>query len=499
MSDWKREAVASATVEDRLGGRGRLALTALAVVLYAGFFKGSPLLASFPIDLTVLGVALTLLGLFSAGLVDPSRIRPALPVIGLWLIFLLGVGRYAADSYATIKVERLYGITLIAAVGAVVLLKSERRQRAWVLVQIGLGVLLSVSAVLAPAPTFLSGDNALALEGSNTIAAGRAAGVAVVGCLVLALLGTQRRALLTLLGLGLVYPLLNSGSRGPVAAAILAVILVALLAPSVALRRFTRLSLIAASILIGYYTVRSDTVGGVGRVTSTLFAGNFSDTSSEARATLWRDAVTFIVRHPFGSGWGGLSNPRDGFHLLGHLGLNYPHDVLLEITAEAGWVAGAAAVAFLWLGLRRLRRAASDPYQAALFGIAIFFVLNALVSGDVNDNRLMWASVAIAWASTKVKQREEEPAPVVPAPVVPRRELVKASVGDPAWADALGLTLTEDPTYAPIVDDQPEYVPSRFEARWDAMTPPKVRIIASILFVAAFIVAAQFPPHLTPR
>lgn len=59
------------------------------------------------------------------------------------------------------------------------------------------------------------------------------------------------------------------------------------------------------------------------------------------------------------------------------------------------------------LGIRNARRAlqsqstgraaATSPFPAALLGIAVFFTINAMVSGDVNDNRTMWASVAIGW------------------------------------------------------------------------------------------------------
>lgn len=482
--------------------RGRLAVVSLATVLYAGFFKGSPLFAHFPVDLTVAGVALTLLAIGSVGLISPSRLRAGLPVLGLAVVFLLGVGRYAADSYATIKVERLYGITLVAAFGVAVLLRTESRQKAWVRVQIGIGVLLSIGAVFSPAPTFISGDNALALEGSTTISAGRAAGVAVVGCLVLALIGTRHRFALGVIGLSCTYPLLSSGSRGPVAAAVLAVLLVALLAPAVALRRVTRLTLTAVSILIGYYAIRSDTVGGIGRVTSTLFAGNFSDTSSAARATLWRDAAGYIARHPFGSGWGGLSTRHGNFQLLGLDGLNYPHNVLLEITAEAGWIAGAAAIAFLGIGLSRLRRASTEPYRAVLFGMAMFFVLNALVSGDVNDNRLMWAAVAVAFAIPRARSRQ----PVVSSSVAPREvamarpQLIGIRGGDVAWDAALGVDIVERPVELIVEDeleDEDTYTVGPWVARWDAVTSrPLVRIVAGSLFFGAFVLAAMFPPHL---
>lgn len=402
-------------MENKLGARGFLAVTAVALTLYAGFFKGSKLVASLPVDLTVAGVVLTALALVAVS-GQPSRFKPALPVFGLGLVFLLGFGDPATGD-GTTKIEKLYLITLAAAVGVAVLLHIEKRQRIWVRAQIAIGALLSIGAMLAPTPTLDIGSSSLSLDGSTTISAGRAAGVAVVGCLVLALFGANHRRRYAVVGVALIYPLLASGSRGPVAAAVLAVSLVTVLAPTTKLRRLTRIGLMAAAGLAGYYMLRGDTGGGgVGRVSSSLLAGNFSDTSSAARFTLWRDAVGYIAHHPFGAGWGHIATASNSFNLLGSNGLTYPHNVLLEVTGEAGWLAGAAVIAFLWRGLRRLRRAADDPFRAALFGIAVFFVTNALVSGDVNDNRLMWASVALGWA-VSAKSRQQSSVNVASPPL----------------------------------------------------------------------------------
>jgi O-antigen ligase len=112
---------------------------------------------------------------------------------------------------------------------------------------------------------------------------------------------------------------------------------------------------------------------------------------------LWHYTWAYIPGHFWGTGWGGLQDVS-GMNLMAGYGLIYPHDILLEIAGEAGWIAAAAVMVFLWCGLRHLRTAAVSPYPAALFGIAVFFTVNAMLSGDVNDNRVMWAAVAIGWA-----------------------------------------------------------------------------------------------------
>ena len=349
-------------------------------------------------DLTVLGVGLTATGCVTVLLIQPERFKAALPTLGLAAVFMLGIPD-ATVGYGNSKVARFYLITLVVAIGVSVLLDSAKRLRAWVIVQIFLGVLLSTSAVLSP-PVSANVVGALSIEGSTTIAAGRAAGVAFVGLLLLAITSrgtTLCRLTLAVGGLAAVYPLINSGSRGPVAAAVTAVAVGAVLAPAVAIRRITRVSLIVIALITGFYILRGDSSGGAQRVTSTLFAGDFADNSSTTRFTLWRDSFDFIMSHPFGGGWGAFSAPHDQFLLLGTNGLNYPHDLLLETTGEAGWIAGVTLIVFVCSALRKMQRAAQYPYMAAMFGIAIFSLINSLVSGDVND-RLVWASLAAAWA-----------------------------------------------------------------------------------------------------
>lgn len=372
---------------------------AVLLLLYAGYFKANPFLSWVPVDLTGLGAALTLVGVVAV------LIRSTVPtgtgvVLALWATFVPAGILHADNTYGSQKSLYLFTLTLLAGLGPLFLVQSERRQKIWVLMQIVLGTVLALGAALDPVPDQPAGEiYRLSLDGSNAIGAGRAAGVAVVSCFVLALAGHRRRGWLILLGAAVTVPLFLSGSRGPVLASAVALATVAVLAPASGARRLVRVGLVAAGGALTYFYLRGDEAsGGAGRIASTLLSGNLQDASSQARLMLWHDAWGYISDHFWGTGWGGLQDVS-GFNLLGKDGLVYPHNVLLEVTGEAGWIAGAATILFLWFGLRRLRAAATGPYPAALFGIAVFFVMNAMVSGDVNDNRIMWASVAVGWAT----------------------------------------------------------------------------------------------------
>jgi hypothetical protein len=376
--------------------RDYVAPFAVLLLLYAGFFKANPLLSWVPVDLTLLGASLTLAGIIAV-LVTSSIPRGTGVVLAVWATFMPMAFLHAGNPYGSTKTLHLFTLTLLAALAPLFLIRSGRRQEIWVLMQIALGTILAIGTYLAPVsdmpPDVIYQT---ALEGSNPIGAGRAAGVAVVGCLCLALAGHRWRIWLVLLGGGAAVPLFMSGSRGPVLAAVISVFMVAALAPTSGIKRFTRIGLVGVGAVLTYLYIQGSTTGGAGRIAKTLLQGVDQDTSSQVRLMLWRYTGSYIFRHPWGTGWGGLQHVS-GFNLLNTEGLVYPHNVLLEVTGEAGWIAGAAVIFFLWSGLRQLRAAAVLPFPAALFGIVVFFVLNAMVSGDVNDNRTMWASVAVAW------------------------------------------------------------------------------------------------------
>lgn len=368
-----------------------LAAGSVAALLYVGFFKGSPLLEDTPVDLTVLCVALVATGVAVHLLGTGGRAR--LPVAGLLFVAAcLPAGFYALTNPEALDKRIRLLIPLIAVIGVCTLVRTGRRQQIWV----WLHVLVGVALVGAASVGGVDAAERLAAEGSTTIAAGRASGVAIV-VLVLLLVGRGLPSVWAkLLALGvagwLTVALIQSGSRGPVLACALTVLVVTVLAPGRgrAVRVIGGLGAVAAGWL-----VLSDATGiGATRISRSL-TGEYSLT--ETRQGLWEGALQTIAHHPLGIGWGNFWAVLPPSARLDSGYSQYPHNVILEVFAEAGWAAGVGAVLILALSLRRLLRSAGDPYGGALSGIAIFFVLNAMVSGDLNDNRMMWAAVAIAW------------------------------------------------------------------------------------------------------
>jgi hypothetical protein len=372
----------------------------ISLVLFAGYFKATPLMAGLPVDLTFLGIIVLLMAMF-ANLVHTKAHIPrtafALPM--LWCCFAVGLAAPGVTSYSETKVERLFTVTLVSALAPVLLLTTTRRQRIWCWSLISIGVLVTALAVLFPNSTVGASDR-LAIDGSTTIAAGRAAGVAVV-VICAAMLSRAAPLMATVPATVLLcWTMLYSGSRGPVLGAVIAVCFVAIMRPGSGADRIRRcLAAIAITAVVG--AVLYELLGSsfaFNRVATFLTGAASMDGSIEARSLLYTETAKLIPHQPWGIGWGNALYHLPAGIVLSSGDIQYSHNVVLEITAEAGWLAGIAFVLFVALSLVRLVRTSGTPVGSMLLGVAVFFLVNALSSGDVNANRTMFASLAVAWA-----------------------------------------------------------------------------------------------------
>lgn len=202
----------------------------------------------------------------------------------------------------------------------------------------------------------------------------------------------------------------QSGSRGPLAAALVAFVLVggSSLTPRRG-RQFRILAVLATPPLAWWFLNRSGEFGAE-RITRMLTAGG-DDVSVGARIRLIQAALRTAAHHPTGVGWGALVDHLEPTEPLDTGWRQYPHNLLVETLADGGWFAALALAGFLAVGLWRMRKLASSVDGAVWAALAVFFVLNAMVSGDINDNRAMFAAVALAWAFTANPRTSVRPGP----------------------------------------------------------------------------------------
>lgn len=363
----------------------------LALFLTAGAFKAA---VPVPVDLTALLGAVLLLAIVRALLGDGWPSVP--PTFWLFpvLVALVTAGAFLGGTpYGVDKAMRLVVFGLIAAVAAPVIIRTDRQVERFAL-SLGLvgGVLAATAWLMAPADATVQRLSAL---GSNTIALGRASGLAI-GYFVLRVVWRRATPYLSVAAILLcTAALLGSGSRGPAMAVVIAggmVLLVRLAARGVSKTRIALASgvvLIAGSLAwnwIPEFTLH--------RFEALLSAdpGRSATIRQEGLAA----AFSAFQQHPiFGVGTG-------GFQRLGLI-IRYPHNLIAEIGAENGIFGVLVVVAWLASGVvaavqGAMRRAGLSP-DFILFAL-VFSLLNALVSGDLNDNRLLYAVTSLALART---------------------------------------------------------------------------------------------------
>jgi O-antigen ligase/polysaccharide polymerase Wzy-like membrane protein len=358
-----------------------------ALFLTAGYIKADERIASLPVDLTatmaVLLVILTAIAVFRHGFV----LKHLAWVAGLFGLFAFAVVQTDLSGYGGEKISRLLTLTSLAAVAPFAILHDPTRLRRFLNALAVVGLILAASGWLA----LLFGDATARLTafGSNTIALGRATGMTVVWVAALALAG--RISLPVSAGLIAIagVPLVASGSRGPLFIALGALAAAGLLSSRVAFPRLPRLLgvllIVTASLALAFATAPQLATERIG-----LFLGGELDRSGLLRVEIADLSWERIQTTPFGIGWGGFASTIDYIE-------QYPHNILLEVALEAGWLAAAILIGAFCVAASRLSRATPELGIGPL-AVCIFAAGNAFVSGDVNDNRLFFVMVAVGLA-----------------------------------------------------------------------------------------------------
>lgn len=366
---------------------------ALVLLLFAGYVKGTSALAWMPIDLTLVAGVVITLGIVAVALRNPGWIpRGALLVVTTWVMFAPATIFVASNEYGSEKVAKFWTITLLAALAPLFLLQTRLRRQIAAGAVVGMGAVSAALAFLVPDESQYGRLSAL---GSNTISMGRIAGAAA---LVLVAWGMYARGRwLAFAGAALAAAaMVQSGSRGPLVAATAAVGVLAILGAVDRRSRLRRMLVIAVVGAAGWWMATTFAGFGAERITATLQGG--PDASIGARLQLIFASLQLISEHPLGIGFGALyDNLPLGIALDSSGWRQYPHNILIEALTDAGWLAGVALVVLIVAGLAQIRRTAHTADGAVWSGLAIFFVINAMVSGDLNDNRTMFAALSVVW------------------------------------------------------------------------------------------------------
>ncbi|TFB61016.1 O-antigen ligase family protein [Cryobacterium sp. Sr3] len=378
---------------------------ALAVLVFAGPLKSSPALTWLPVDLTLAAGSIVALAAIASRLNRGHTVSAvAIPLV-LLALFLLGIFGSSLDGYSLSKIVALYTLTFLAMLAPFYVLRTAPQRRVFITALVAIAIFVGILTIAAPSQDIAYAGVRL-LEGSNTISTAQMLSAGVVVCLVLAAslkIHPSSRLILAVLGGVLAFSALGTGSRGPFFAIGLALFGVIVMSPMFSkLRGRAIATAFVVTSVAAFFAVRG---GGGGAARIFGFISGQEDNSVRVRQYLLGQAVENIGASPAGIGWGnfiqiaGLWRYVEGDRL-------YPHNVVVEIFLEAGWLAGFAVLVYLVWTLVRAAKSSATPMSAVIFGLTIFSVFNAMVSGDINDNRLMWVLLSCAWI---VNAQESKP------------------------------------------------------------------------------------------
>ena len=365
--------------------------------LCAGTVKGG--LEHAPIDMTLVMAALLAFATLLSWLRQDMRVpHGAVAVALLFVSFVPAITEMSGNPYGETKILHLFTLTLLAACAPLVLVRSAARVRwfaGWLLVA---GLLVGLLSVMQSTP-----DARLSLPGSNTISTARVAatGATVLGVWAFSCIrhASGSRRLLAWIGAAaagavLVGTAVATGSRGPLLAMISSLVITVVFTPGTPLRRAVRVTVMAAALVgFGAWAMTNAPEASSERL---LLGVTETGLEDNTRVNLGTETLQIIKFSPFGIGWGDLAERIPPSVMLDSGWRLYSHNVILETFVEAGWIAGGALVVVLMIALRRAARRLSGDTGKTVFALLVFSLLNALVSGDLNDNRQLFVVAAIA-------------------------------------------------------------------------------------------------------
>lgn len=313
------------------------------------------------------------------------------PLALLVVAFVPGALLSDTDGYGPTKVAALAVTLLPVLLAAVLLLDHERMRANWVWSQVAVGLAVALAAVMtADAADLVLVGGRLTLPTVDTISTGRLVGAAVVPLLVLGLASSRLRWVAWPVAVAAGAVLVQVGSRGPLLAAVVSLVVVICAAKCFAGRRGWPLAMVALASVAAYvFALRGGGAGGRRIVDSVQ--GGLGD---ETRADLVGEALGLGMSRLLGVGWGDFARHSEtGRAIANEDGAAYAHNVFAETFAEGGVLALLGVAMLAVLALVRLRRASLTPAGAAALGLAVYWLLNAQVSSDVVGNRFLWIAL----------------------------------------------------------------------------------------------------------
>lgn len=376
----------------------------LVLLVSSGQLKQHPLFSWLPVDLTLIAIFFVL-GLSVSKIVLIDRFSTKLPWILILplLAFLFGLFGSSLESYSLTKVATFAFITIPGLIfSPVVLLDSPRRRKLLVHGLLAIGIFVLVSTLLDSQN--LATTHRLIFESANTISTARMLGNALLICVALLLFKTRNRiflitlALITMSSL-LIAVILLTGSRGPFLSVPLTLVITTLLIKIGVKSRLKVIFALTVGFVLTVWAATATDHRGISRITDLLFEDHADTGSISARTSfLYSESLEAALDRPFGTGWGDLTEIEIFSDATGR---RYSHNIFIEFLIEGGWLSALLIVVFIAIIVSSARKLPLNWVNVALVLLMIYSLINATVSGDINDNRVLWLTLSATLAAPR--------------------------------------------------------------------------------------------------
>jgi hypothetical protein len=375
----------------------------IVLFLTAGLYKQDPRIAGrLPYDLTVL------LGVLLALVLVPRLRRIHIPRQSILLVPLFAMAGWGilspANAYGADKALRFCALTALVTVASVVIIDSPTSLRRFLVALAVLGFIVSVDALRHPESAQWG---RLTLGGSNPIPLGRIGAIAFAFAWIRFHFARNRYArlgMIVVLGFTAACTL-ASGSRGPVLSTVASLALLSMVTYSAHRRMPIAMGPLVACAALGVILVGFASSPMMPWHRFELLLSEDKGASILLRGFMFVSAWNLTLANPFGIGIG-------GFEHYAPLELRYPHNLLLEVGCELGWVPLITLAVFLGWGVWttvRIVRCEYAWHTVFLGQVFLSALMNAMVSGDLNDNRLLYATFLLPFTYRRMQEACTQP------------------------------------------------------------------------------------------
>jgi O-antigen ligase len=370
-------------------------LWVLVLFIWSGDLKGAAVFRLFPVDLTLLA------GMSVAGICFWKLATRERNINGLGLTPLVvmvaavpSIAVSSLDGYSSTKLINFVLLGSLGVFGTMTLVQSTHEIQAF-MQRLAFICFIIVFFALISGPDGAV-ENRYSAFG-DTIVLGRDAGLLALFCLITALKTRGfARTFWVVTMFASIFAMLGSGSKGPA-------LMFLLCAPLVLKRGAGEKKVSFGQVLAGLAVVVIAVLLAL-QFAPASATGRFSVTkqtrSNSLREESYSRGSRYLIAHPIGVGFGDFGDAIDTF--AGYK-REYPHNLIIEVGIEQGWVSLGVWIGIVVTALRILWIQRANRIQRLLCGSLAFMVLNTMVSGDLDDNRSILALLALAFISQSLR------------------------------------------------------------------------------------------------